>query len=67
MAAARLDEREALDLDAVRHWRFDELLRVGYDIADAAELAFHIEVDLHWAMSLVERGCPSATAVRIAL
>lgn len=67
MSAAQLDERELPDLDAVRHWRFDELLRAGYDIGDAAELAFHLEVDLHWAASLVERGCPSATALRIAL
>ena len=67
MAAAKLDDRELPDLDVVRHWRFDELLRAGYDITDAAELAFHLEVDLHFATSLVQRGCPSATAVRIAL
>ncbi|HEX3291843.1 MAG TPA: hypothetical protein VHR46_10655 [Gaiella sp.] len=66
MAAAQL-EHQKTESDVVRRWRFDELLRAGYDIADAAELALRTEIDLHWAMSLVQRGCPSATATRIAL
>jgi hypothetical protein len=66
MAAAQLEHRET-ESDVVRRWRFDELLRAGYDIADAAELALRTEIDLHWAVSLVQRGCPSATATRIAL
>jgi hypothetical protein len=36
-------------------------------LSDALEIAVHTEVDLHWAASLVERGCPSSTAVRIAI
>ena len=67
MAAVEAEHREYPDIDAVRRWRFDELLRAGYDDADAIELAFHTEVDLHWAADLVRRGCPSETAVRIAL
>lgn len=67
MAAASLEERELPDIDLVRRWRFEELLRAGYAMADALELALRTEVDLHWAASLVRRGCPSATAVRIAL
>lgn len=66
MAAAQLEHDES-ETDLVRRWRFDELLRAGYDIADAAELALRTEIDLHWAVSLVQRGCPSATATRIAL
>jgi hypothetical protein len=66
MAAAQL-EHQKTESDVVRRWRFDELLRAGYDIADAAELALRTEIDLHWAVSLVQRGCPSATATRIAL
>jgi hypothetical protein len=68
VAAAPLTEREDLDyLDDVRRWRFSELLRAGYDDVDAIELAYHTEIDLHWAADLVRKGCPSATAVRIAL
>ena len=66
MAAAQLEHHQS-ESDVVRRWRFDELLRAGYDIADAAELALRTEIDLHWAVSLVQRGCPSATATRIAL
>ena len=36
-------------------------------LPDALEIAVHTEVDLHWATSLVERGCPSSTAVRIVI
>ena len=67
MAAVQVEETELPEVDLVRRWRFDELLRAGYDDADAIELAFHTEVDLHWAADLVRRGCPSETAVRIAL
>ena len=54
-------------VELVRRWRFESLIRAGYEDSDAIELAFHTEVDLHWAMELVRRGCPSATALRIAL
>ena len=68
MAAAPLSEREDLDyLDAVWRWRFSELVRAGYDDVDAIEIAYQTEIDLHWAADLVRKGCPSATAVRIAL
>jgi len=67
MAAAQLEQTELVELDLVRRWRFDELLRAGYDIADAADVALRTDIDLHWAMRLVQRGCPSATAARIAL
>ena len=66
MAAAQLERNES-ETDVVRRWRFEALLRAGYDIADAAELALRTEIDLHWAVSLVQRGCPGATATRIAL
>ncbi|HEX2302435.1 MAG TPA: hypothetical protein VHH57_02325 [Gaiella sp.] len=67
MAAAQLGKVESPELELVRRWRLDELLRGGYDIADAVELALRTEIDLHWAVSLVRQGCPSATAARIAL
>ena len=67
MTAAELEALEVLEIDEVRRWRFDELLRAGYDDDDAIELAFHVDIDLHWATSLVRRGCPSGIAVQIAL
>jgi hypothetical protein len=67
MAAVRREDREHPDLDEVRRWRFSELLRAGYDDTDAIEIAYHTEIDLHWAVNLVRKGCPSETAARIAL
>ncbi|HET7514941.1 MAG TPA: hypothetical protein VFJ60_09075, partial [Gaiella sp.] len=62
MAAAQLEQVDLVEIDVIRRWRFDELLRAGYDIADAADVALRTDIDLHWAMRLVQRGCPSATA-----
>jgi len=45
----------------------DELIRAGYEVVDATEIAFHLDVDLHDAAALVRRGCPSALAVQIVL
>ena len=67
MSAVPVEHQEHPDIEAVRRWRFEVLLSAGYDDSDAIELAFHTEIDLHWAASLVRRGCPSATALRIAL
>ena len=67
VAAAQLEQVDLVEIDVIRRWRFDELLRAGYDIADAADVALRTDIDLHWAVRLVQRGCPSATAARIAL
>jgi hypothetical protein len=67
MAAASLEQGRRADLELVERWRFEELVRAGYTVPDAMELARRTEVDLHWAASLVARGCPSSTALRIAI
>jgi hypothetical protein len=58
----RLDEREAGDILC---WRFSSLMRLGLGLIDAVELATHIEIDLHAAERLLQRGCPPQTAIRI--
>ena len=65
MTVAELDALEMPWLEAVREWRLDALLRAGYELEDATEVAFHLDVDLHEAIDLVGRGCPSSTAVKI--
>jgi len=55
MAAAQFEALEVSEVDVVRRWRFDELVRAGYDDQDAIELAFHLDIDLHWATNLVRR------------
>jgi hypothetical protein len=65
MTVAERAARDVSWIDPVRDWRLEELLRAGYELEDATEIAFHLEIDLHQATDLVRRGCPSATAARI--
>jgi hypothetical protein len=58
----RLDEA-----DLVLTWRMWALERAGYNDAAVVLLATAREVDLHLATSLLERGCPVDTALRILL
>jgi hypothetical protein len=68
MTAAQLDDLVRDDeIHNVRFWRYEELLRAGYEEDDATEIAFHRDIDLHDATELLRRGCPSSTAVRILL
>ena len=48
-------------------WRREQLVRAGYTASDATALAFDHTVDLHAAVELLHRGCPSDTALRILL
>jgi hypothetical protein len=51
----------------VLHWRLSQLLEAGFDLDDATDVAFHLDVDLHQALKLRQDGCPSLTAARILL
>jgi hypothetical protein len=53
------------ELDRVERWRTAELMRVGFAGDDAVALAARTDVDLHEAIELVQRGCPTELAVRI--
>jgi hypothetical protein len=67
MTAAQFELLDARAAEGVLRWRFDELVRAGYDADQALILASHVEVDLHAATDLLRRGCPVATALRILL
>ena len=57
-----------MDEDArVLDWRIEELLRGGFPELLALEIAATIEIDLHAAIKLRQRGCPAETAARILL
>ena len=56
------DLRTARD---VTRWRIEQLLDAGYDDEAALVLALDSEVDLRTAVSLLQRGCPVDTALRI--
>ena len=59
----QLDRREA----HVLRWRFDALMRAGFERKDALLVAADVRIDLHRATSLLRRGCPPETALRILL
>lgn len=48
-------------------WRFEQLRRAGCRRLEALILAQRPSVDLHEAVSLLERGCPSQLALEILL
>ena len=55
------------ELERVERWRTDELLRAGFDPDQAAQLAARLDVDLHSARELVDRGCSPDLALLILL
>ena len=67
MTAAQFELIDDTEAETILRWRFEELVRGGYDVGAALVLASHVEVDLHRAVALAIRGCPSATALRILL
>jgi hypothetical protein len=67
MTAAQFEIIGEEEVELILRWRFDELVRAGYDVGTALLLASHVEIDLHDASALVKRGCPADTALRILL
>lgn len=53
--------------ERVARWRLEQLTRAGYEETVALVLADLVDIDLHLAVDLVRRGCPSDTALRILL
>jgi hypothetical protein len=52
-------------MERVQHWRAEELVRAGYEPRAAVALAARHDIDLHLAISLVQRGCPHELAIDI--
>jgi hypothetical protein len=51
--------------ELVEQWRAEELERAGYPRVAAAELAKRVDVDLHRAAELLQRGCTPELALKI--
>lgn len=67
MDVTAVEEIVETELERVERWRTEELLRAGYDPVAATDLGSRMDVDLHGAIELLERGCPPELAVRILL
>jgi hypothetical protein len=65
MPAAQLHLIPHDEMERVKHWRAEELVRAGYDPIDAFALAARHDIDLHLAVRLVEHGCPHELAIDI--
>jgi hypothetical protein len=65
MSAVELHLLPENEMERVEHWRAEELVRAGYDPGDAVALAARHDIDLHLAVSLVQRGCPHELAIDI--
>jgi hypothetical protein len=55
------------ELEQVERWRAERLKRAGYPAEGATALAARHDIDLHYAIDLVEGGCPVDVALRILL
>jgi hypothetical protein len=66
MTAAELDFQTS-ETELIQSWRVEALERAGYLPSEAAEIAVRPDIDLHRAVDLVERGCPSHLALQILL
>jgi len=58
---------EATETERIERWRLEELVRAGYPAEGAALLAPRLDIDLHEAVALLERGCTADIALRILL
>ena len=67
MTAAQFEQLGSPEAEAVLRWRFEALVQAGYDAGSALVLASHVEVDLHEATLLLERGCSPELALQIVL
>jgi hypothetical protein len=65
MTAVELQIPTETELERVEHWRAEELVRAGFDPSDALALAARHDIDLHFAVELIEQGCPYETAIEI--
>jgi hypothetical protein len=62
-----VEEIVETELERVERWRAEELMRAGFDPSSAVELATRLDVDLHTATELVDRGCTPELALQILL
>jgi hypothetical protein len=67
MSAAELELVHVSERDRIEQWRHEALERAGYDPEAAIVLAACHDIDLHAAVSLLERGCTVELALQILL
>ena len=67
MPAADVQTPKETERHRIERWRAEELERAGYGRDESHELAGRLDVDLHLAVQLLEKGCTPDLALRILL
>ena len=67
MSAAEVEVLPTTERDRIEQRRHEALERAGYDPEAAIVLAASHDIDLHSAVSLLERGCSVELALQILL
>ena len=69
MSAAEVEVQvlQYTERDRIEQWRHEALERAGYDPEASIVLAASHDIDLHEAVSLLERGCTVELALQILL
>ena len=67
MSAAELELVHVSERDRIEQWRHEALERAGYGPEAAIVLAASHDIDLHYAVNLLERGCTVELALQILL
>ena len=67
MSAAELEVVHGTEQDRIEQWRHEALERAGYNPEASIVLAASHDIDLHSAVSLLERGCSVELALQILL
>jgi hypothetical protein len=67
MGETELQVLEDTEQQLIELWRAEELERAGYSHRAAGRLATRLDIDLHQAIRLLQRGCPPELALKILL
>jgi hypothetical protein len=67
MSQTEVHVLEDTELEKIERWRAEELERAGYGTRAAGRLAARHDIDLHYAVELLDLGCPPELAIKILL
>jgi hypothetical protein len=62
-----LDLQLETETERIERWRYEALVRAGYEPHAARRIAARGDIDLHHAVDLLQRGCAPELALAILL
>ena len=64
---ATADVQFETETERIERWRYEALVRAGYEPTAARRLAARQDIDLHVAVEMLEQGCSPELALAILL